>query len=113
MSNSEVLNFGDFTINQNDYAMNQHDYALTHLTSKLVKALMISEFPGDDRLCYSWTVAGGRNFLNKTILNLAFCASTFSVLSVKWCSCWGDEGVTSGDFSLPRALAPSESVNVE
>ena len=32
----------------------------THLTSKSVKALMISEFPGDDRLCYSWTIAGGR-----------------------------------------------------
>ena len=56
---------------------------------------------------------GGEICDMKGKVNLAFSSLHFSALLVGLALCCGDAGVTSGDFSLPRALAPSECVNVE
>ena len=57
-----------------------------------------------------YIVLGLLNWICRRV-NLAIWSLHFRVLSVNLALSRGDAGVTSGDFSLPWALVPSECVN--
>ena len=84
-----------------------------------IAQLTLTQSTQSSRLCpwrWNWTPRWSKtmelNLFMCIRVNLAFSCSSLSALLVNLAFAGGDAGVTRRDLSLPRALAPSECVNV-